>query len=113
MLGGGDLVGAFSNDDDTKKALEFITSPTFKFSNPEDYPYISPHKGFDTNQYADEITKEIAKLFYGASAFRFDGSDLMPGSVGAGTFWKGMTAWISGQKDLDEALKEIDESWPN
>jgi alpha-glucoside transport system substrate-binding protein len=113
MLGGGDLVGAFSNDDDTKKALEFITSPTFKFSNPEDYPYISPHKGFDTSQYADETTKEIAQLFYGASVFRFDGSDLMPGAVGAGTFWKGMTAWISGQKDLDEALKEIDESWPS
>ena len=45
--------------------------------------------------------------------FRFDGSDQMPGAVGAGTFWKGMTAWISGQQDLDEALKSIEESWPS
>jgi alpha-glucoside transport system substrate-binding protein len=113
VLGGGDLVGAFSSDDDTKKTLEFLTSPTFAFSNIKASSYISPHKGFDLTQYEDKTTQEIAKLAYGATVFRFDGSDTMPGAVGAGTFWKGMTAWISGQKDLDEALKEIDESWPS
>ena len=30
----------------------------------------------------------------------------MPGEVGAGSFWKEMTAWISGQQDLDTALTE-------
>jgi alpha-glucoside transport system substrate-binding protein len=35
----------------------------------------------------------------------------MPGAVGAGTFWKDMTAWISGQESLDQALKNIDASW--
>jgi alpha-glucoside transport system substrate-binding protein len=113
VLGGGDLVGAFSSDDDTKKTLEFMTSPTFAFSNIKASSYISPHKGFDLTKYEDKTTQEIAKLAYGATVFRFDGSDTMPGAVGAGTFWKGMTAWISGQKDLDEALKEIDESWPS
>ena len=34
----------------------------------------------------------------------------MPGAV-APAFWKGMTAWISGQKSLDETLKGHDESW--
>ena len=32
------------------------------------------------------------------AVFRFDGSDLMPGAVGAGSFWKEMTAWITGQE---------------
>jgi alpha-glucoside transport system substrate-binding protein len=36
----------------------------------------------------------------------------MPGEVGAGSFWKGMTDYISGSVDLDTALQEIDESWP-
>ena len=45
--------------------------------------------------------------------FLFDGSDQMPGEVGAGTFWKDMTAWISGQEDLDTALTNIDASWPS
>ena len=31
------------------------------------------------------------------TAFRFDGSDLMPAAVGAGTFWKGMVDWINGK----------------
>lgn len=113
VLGGGDLVGAFSSDEDTKKTLEFLTSPTFAFSNIKASSFISPHKGFDLTKYEDKTTQEIAKLAYGATVFRFDGSDTMPGAVGAGSFWKGMTAWISGQKDLDEALKEIDESWPS
>ena len=26
---------------------------------------------------------------------------------------KAMTAWISGQQDLDEALKTVEESWPS
>ena len=30
VLGGGDLAGAFSKDDDTKKVMEFLTSPEFK-----------------------------------------------------------------------------------
>ena len=47
-----------------------------------------------------------------ATAVRFDGSDLMPGEVGAGSFWKGMTDWVSGAADLDTVLKQIDDSWP-
>ena len=36
----------------------------------------------------------------------------MPGQVGAGSFWKEMTAYVSESKSLDEALKAIDASWP-
>ena len=41
--------------------------------------------------------------------FLFDGSDQMPAEVGTGSFWKEMTAWISGQEDIDTALKNIDD----
>jgi alpha-glucoside transport system substrate-binding protein len=43
--------------------------------------------------------------------FRFDGSDMMPGAVGAGSFWKEMTAWITG-KSTKDALDNIEKSWP-
>ncbi len=112
LLVGGDLAGAFSSDDDTKKALEFMASPDFKFSNIATATWLSAFKNFDMSNYPNEITKEVAKLAYGSTISRFDGSDTMPGAVGAGSFWKNMTAWISGQKDLDEALKDIDDSWP-
>ena len=36
----------------------------------------------------------------------------MPGEVGSGSFWKGMTDYFSGAADLDTVLAEIDASWP-
>jgi alpha-glucoside transport system substrate-binding protein len=36
----------------------------------------------------------------------------MPGEVGAGSFWTGMTSYVSGAADLDTVLPEIDASWP-
>jgi peptide/nickel transport system substrate-binding protein len=59
-----------------------------------------------------DLERGIAELVLEATSFRFDGSDLMPGEVGAGSFWKGMTDWVSGSADLDTVLQEIDESWP-
>ena len=63
--------------------------------------------------YPNEVTKTIAKYLYGASAFLFDGSDAMPAQVGAGSFWKELVSWISGQEDINTALKNIDQSWPS
>jgi len=74
--------------------------------------FISPHTGFDTSLYPSDLTRQIADVAYKSDAVLFDGSDAMPGEVGAGTFWKEMTAWISEQEDLDTALKNIDDSWP-
>jgi len=62
--------------------------------------------------YAVPLDAAIAKVLADATTFRFDGSDLMPGEVGSGSFWKGMTDWVSGAADLDTVLKEIDASWP-
>ena len=47
-----------------------------------------------------------------ATTLRFDASDLMPGEVGSGSLWKGMTDYFSGAADLDTVLKQIDASWP-
>jgi alpha-glucoside transport system substrate-binding protein len=74
--------------------------------------YISPHKDFPIDSYPNEIMKTAAKAATSATVFLFDGSDQMPGEVGAGTFWKEITTWITGDQDLDTALKNIDDSWP-
>ena len=64
------------------------------------------------DMYAIPLEKKVAQVLADATSFRFDGSDLMPGEVGAGSFWKGMTDWVSGAADLDTVLAEIDASWP-
>jgi alpha-glucoside transport system substrate-binding protein len=62
--------------------------------------------------YGIPLEASISDLLAQATSFRFDGSDLMPAEVGAGSFWKGMTDWASGSADLDTVLAEIDASWP-
>ena len=48
-----------------------------------------------------------------ASGIGFDASDLMPGAVGAGTFWTKAVDWVNnGGKNTDATLKAIDDSWP-
>jgi alpha-glucoside transport system substrate-binding protein len=59
-----------------------------------------------------DLERGIAELAAEATAFRFDGSDLMPGEVGSGSFWGGMVDYVSGSADLDTVLAEIDASWP-
>ncbi len=112
VLGGGDIAGLFSKDDeDSIKVLEYITGEEFG-GWVETSGYISAHTGFDLSQQPNETMKEISEIAYGATDFRFDGSDLMPGEVGAGSFWREMVAWTNDSKSMSEALTAIEQSWP-
>ncbi len=46
-----------------------------------------------------------------ADPFRFDGSDLMPGEIGAGAFWREPTDYVSGAITLQEMLDNVEEEW--
>ena len=69
-------------------------------------------KDVQLDWYGSPLEADIAALVNDATSVRFDGSDLMPGAVGSGSFWKGMTDYFSGAADLDTVLAEIDASWP-
>ena len=65
----------------------------------------------------DNLTSPMDKLSAGIlqdpkAVFRFDGSDLMPGAVGAGSFWKEMTNWVASDKSDADVLNAIEASWP-
>jgi alpha-glucoside transport system substrate-binding protein len=112
ILGGGDMAAAFTNDSDVVALMEFLTSDQFGGPWAEQGGWISPHTTFDNSLYADDATRDVAQLAQDADVFRFDGSDLMPPEVGAGTFWDEMVAWVAEEKDLEAALTAIEESWP-
>ncbi len=73
---------------------------------------LAPMNDAKLEWYTDPIERKVAQFISEADTVRFDGSDLMPGAVGAGSFWKGMTDWVSGTADIDTVLKEIDAAWP-
>ena len=112
ILGGGDMAAMFSDNEDTVAVMEFLTSDEFGGPWAEAGGWLSPHATFDSSLYPDEITQQTAELAADADVFRFDGSDLMPPEVGAGSFWDGMVEWVSGSVELEEALTGIEESWP-
>jgi alpha-glucoside transport system substrate-binding protein len=114
VLGGGDLAAAFNDSEDTKTVLEALFTSEFGavWGGSEGSEFLSPYPDFDTSGYSNEVTGEIAGLITEADAFRFDGSDLMPGQVGAGSFWTEMTAWVGGETELEDALQNIEDSWP-
>ena len=62
--------------------------------------------------YGNEVERRVAEIAQQATALRFDGSDQMPGAVGSGSFWKGITDYVAGTVDLPTAMKEIDAAWP-
>ena len=72
--------------------------------------FLTPHKGVDANAFSDPTLRKMNEILLGATTFRFDGSDLMPGGVGAGTFWTGMVDYAGG-KDAAAVAGEIQASW--
>jgi alpha-glucoside transport system substrate-binding protein len=72
--------------------------------------FLTPHKGVDSSKFSDAPTAKMNEILLGATTFRFDGSDLMPGGVGAGSFWTGMVDYAGG-KDAAAVAAEIQSSW--
>jgi alpha-glucoside transport system substrate-binding protein len=114
VLGGGDLAGIFAQDNEAAQELvQFLASEEFGTNGyAENGSWISPRTDFDVSLYPSETLANIANIAYESTEFVFDGSDQMPGEVGSGSFWREMTAWISGGQEVQDTLDNIENSWP-
>jgi alpha-glucoside transport system substrate-binding protein len=113
VTGGGEIVAAFDDSEATVKVQEYLSSPEWANSRVSLGGVISANKGLDPESASSPILQEaIAILQDDTTTFRFDASDLMPGAVGAGTFFKGMVDYVNGT-DLDTVLEQIESGWPS
>ncbi|MCX7755033.1 MAG: ABC transporter substrate-binding protein [Anaerolineales bacterium] len=112
VLGAGDIYAMFNDRPEVRAVIQFFSTGASLEAWVKAGGAIAPHKDASLDWYQDPVSRKVAEVLQNATAFRFDGSDLMPGEVGAGSFWKSMTSYVSGSIDLDTALKEIDDSWP-
>lgn len=112
VLGAGDIYAMFNDRPEVRAVMQYFSTGESLKGWIEAGGAISPHNDSDLGWYADPVTRGVAEILLNATAFRFDASDLMPGAVGAGTFWKYMTDYVSGSIDEDTALQQIDASWP-
>ena len=111
MLGGGDINAATNKKPETIDTMRYLASVDWANATAANMGNFSPRKDYDTNLLPDKFDQVFANIGKSAAIFRFDASDLMPGSVGAGSFWKEATSWITGQS-TDDTVANIDKSWP-
>lgn len=110
VLGAGTL-WAITNDSPGAHALiEYLQSVEAHEAWMARGGFLTPHKGVDSSKFSDAATAKMNDILLGATTFRFDGSDLMPGGVGAGSFWTGMVDYAGG-KDAADVAAEIQSSW--
>jgi alpha-glucoside transport system substrate-binding protein len=112
VLVAGDIYAMFNNRPEVAAVMQYFATGDSVKAWVQAGGAISPHKDSQLSWYSNTVDRKVAEVIQNATSVRFDGSDMMPGAVGAGSFWKEMTAYVSGSKTLDEACKAIDASWP-
>ncbi len=110
VLGAG-TVWAITNDSPAAHELiEFLKTPEAHEAWMARKGFLTPHKGVNLEAFGDPTLRKMNDILLGATTFRFDASDLMPGAVGAGSFWTGMVDYVGG-KDVGTVTSEIQQSW--
>jgi alpha-glucoside transport system substrate-binding protein len=116
VLGGGEFTTAFNDKPETQAFQTYLSTDVWANEKAKNTPaggWVSANTGLDVANLVSPIDQLSAQIFQDPDAvFRFDGSDQMPGEVGANSFWKEMTAWITGESTQD-ALSNIEKSWPS
>ena len=110
VLGAGTLWAITNENQAAHDLIAFLQDPAAHEIWMAKGGFLTPHKGVDSSKFSDGPTAKMNDILLGATTFRFDGSDLMPGSVGAGSFWTGMVDYAGGKAAADVAA-EIQSSW--
>jgi alpha-glucoside transport system substrate-binding protein len=112
VLVAGEFVGAYADRPEVQALQEFLASAEYANLRIQQGSWVSANKGLDVSKVKNPIDKLSVQILNDpGTVARFDGSDLMPAAVGAGTFWKGMVEWINGT-DTRATLDRIEASWP-
>ncbi len=110
VLGAGTVWGITKDSPGARALIKFLETPIAHEIWMAQKGFLTPYKAVNTEVFGDPTLKKMNDILLGATTFRFDGSDLMPGAVGAGSFWTGMVDYTGGKsaKDVADAIQK---SW--
>ena len=113
VLGAGDLMSPMQDRPEVRAVMRYLSTGASTRAWLESGGFVSPHNDTPFDWYPSVTDRGIAEILLQATTFRFDASDLMPGPVGAGTFWTEITSFVNDENaDLTRLLNNIDASWP-
>jgi alpha-glucoside transport system substrate-binding protein len=110
VLGAGTLAAITKDSKAARAFIDFLQTPIAQEVWMAQSGFLTPYKAVNTNAYANFTLKKEGELLTSATTFRFDGSDLMPGKIGAGAFWTGMVDFVGGKSAKDSA-DDIQKAW--
>ena len=110
VLGAGTLAFMMKDTEAGRAFIEWLKTPIAHEVWMAQTGFVTPFKAVNTELYGSAALKKQGEILANATTFRFDGSDLMPGAVGAGTFWTGMVDFVGG-KSAQEVGDQIQQSW--
>jgi alpha-glucoside transport system substrate-binding protein len=110
VLGAGTLVMITKDSKAARAYIEWLKMPLAHELWMAQKSFVTPFKAANVDAYGSEALKKQGEILAAATTFRFDGSDLMPGKIGAGAFWTGMVDLVGGKSPQDVAA-EIQKAW--
>lgn len=110
VLGGGTMFAVMSDNPAARAFVEFLKTPIAHEIWMAQSGFVTPFKGVNPEAYRDDTQRKMGQILLDATTFRFDGSDLMPGAIGAGAFWTGMVDYVGG-KSAEDSAKAIQSTW--
>lgn len=110
----GEFVGAFADREEVQAVQNYLSTVEFAQSRAALGNWLSANQNMEASDFASNPINELSYevLQDPEAVVRFDGSDLMPAAVGAGSLWQAMTDWINGA-DTQTVLDEVEASWPS
>lgn len=110
VLGAGTLVAITKDSPVARAFIAWLQTPIAHEVWMAQSGFLTPFKKVNPDAYANEPSKKMGEILTNATTFRFDGSDLMPGKIGAGAFWTGMVDYAGG-KSAEDVGGEIQKAW--
>jgi alpha-glucoside transport system substrate-binding protein len=110
VLGAGTLFAITKDSPAARAFIEFLETPISSEIAMAAWNFFTPSKLINPEVYPTDILREENQIILNATTFRFDGSDLMPGKIGAGSFWTGMVDYVGGESAEDVAT-QIQKDW--
>ena len=110
VLGGGTAWAIAEDSEVAQVFMKFLTLPVAHELWFAQSGFLTPHMNVNLDLYGDETVRSMSEILINATTFRFDGSDLMPGAIGAGAFWTGMVDFVSGE-DAMSVAQNIQDAW--
>lgn len=110
VLGAGTLAMITKDSPAARAFIEFLKTPIAHEVWMAQTSFLTPYKSVNVETYGNPPLKKQGEILLNATTFRFDGSDLMPGKIGAGAFWTGMVDFVGG-KSSAEVAEGVQKAW--